>query len=526
MNLLIKNGLIIDGTGKKPFKADIAVERDRIIGIGSFNMTDARNVVDASGLTVTPGLIDGHTHAELNLMRNRQYPNAIYQGVSTIVTGQCGLGFAPIRPEQFEDSIKVNGGIFSDYRKFLLPWESFGQFLSRMDGAAINAAANVSHNAVRQYSLGFSDKPLKGNDLDIACGALESAMQQGAVGLSVGLSYYPGGYSDTQELINLCKVVKKYDGVFCVHLRINDHQIPTTPVEEIAEVVRQTGVRLNMLHYRTGGMEDISVLYAPFRELEAQGAEIHYEYYPYMVGAGLVLAFVPGWVQEGGYTQIMERLTDPSIRKKLLQEMDERHQYFFAEGQTATVTLTKDPYSKDLGRTFAEIQEETGESFNEMVLRLLIENELEVGFAGVENQSIELKDKLYDDQYKLFTDDRYTVGSDSIPAGILCHPRAFGTFPRVIKQMRVRNVPSEYVIKKLTSWPAKIYHLKDRGILAEGMKADICIMDYQKVGDTATFSDPRQKPEGIKDLYVNGLPAMKNGTITGILGGHALERDK
>ncbi|MDO5423897.1 MAG: amidohydrolase family protein [Eubacteriales bacterium] len=525
MDLLIQGGLIVDGSGEKPFYGDVAVERDRIVAVGqNLDASQARRVVDARGLTVTPGLIDGHTHSELSLLKNRQHPNAVYQGISTVVTGQCGLGFAPMRPEQMEDSIRINSGIFGDYRHYLKPWRTFGEFLEQLDGSAVNVAANVSHNAVRQMVCGFKDKEMDARELEEARQVVAQAMEEGAVGLSVGLSYYPGGYSNTEELVELCKAVKEYDGLFCVHQRLNDGQVPLSPVEESAEVVRRTGVRLNMLHYRTGGTEDIQTLFAPFEELEKAGAEISYEYYPYLVGAGLLLALVPGWAQEGSADEILGRLTSKELRARLVKEMDERHPYFFGEGQTARIILTKDPYSAYLGKTVDEVAAEHGESFSEAVIRILVDNELEAGFAGIENQTPELKEKLYEDQYRLFLDERYTIGSDTIPAGVLCHPRAFGSFSRIIAMMRRRGVPVEFIIKKLTSMPAKLYHLEGRGLLRPGMYADICLMDYEKVEDQATFEHSRRRPEGMHSLYVNGLPAMEDGTLTGILAGKAVRR--
>ena len=330
MDLLIKGGLIVDGTGGKPYYGDIAVVRDRISQIGqNLDASGARKVVDASGLYVTPGLIDGHTHSELSILKNRQHPNAVYQGISTVVTGQCGLGFAPMMPEQFFDSIRINSGIFGDYRHYLKEWRSFGEFLDQLDGSAVNAAANVSHNAVRQIVCGFEETAMDEEELSKARRIMRQAMEEGAVGFSVGLSYYPGGYSDTRELIELCKVVKEYDGLFCVHQRLDDGQIPLNPRAEAAEVAKKTGVRLNMLHDRTGGEEDYHSVFEPFKEIEASGNTVYYEYYPYLVGAGLVLALLPGWAQADGYEQIMDRLTSEKLRPDLLKAMDERHSYFF-----------------------------------------------------------------------------------------------------------------------------------------------------------------------------------------------------
>ncbi len=523
-DIVIKGGRIIDGSGEKPFVGDIGVVKDRIVKIAGRIDGAAGKVIEAKGRTVTPGLIDGHTHSELNVMYNRQQPHALYQGITTIVAGQCGLGFAPTTPEGLKRSLRMNGGIFADRGKYLPAWESFSEYLELLGGAAVNVGSNVSHNAVREYACGFADKKLEGKYLEIAKEEMEKAMQAGATGLSVGLSYYPGGFSDTEEIIELCRVVKKYDGIFCVHQRLNDGQIPRSSVEEVVKVVEETGVRLNMLHYRTGGWEDYGSVFEPFAELEKTGAEIHYEFYPYLVGAGLLLALLPGWAQEGGYDAIMDRLSSASLRGKLLADMRERHPYFFAEGQTARVALTKDRYSDDIGKTLREISEEHHETFQETVIRLLLENELEAGFVGVENQTPELKEKLYEDQYHLFTDDRYTVGSDTIPEGVLCHPRTFGALSRTIRMMRERNVPAEYVVRKLSALPAAIYHIRDRGLLKEGGFADICVMDYEALCDRADFENPRVGAQGVEAVLVNGLPVLEHGLITGILSGECIRR--
>lgn len=527
MLICIKNGFIVDGTGKKPFYGDVLVKDDKICKITShIDENNEMEVIDASGLTVIPGIIDGHTHSEIDIIRNPQQSHAVYQGITTVVTGQCGLGFAPMRPENLEDSIRMNSGIFGDWSKYGKCWSSFGEMLDDLDGAAINVGANVSHNAIRQYACGFEDVPMTGERLDSAKEQLRAALQDGAAGFSVGLSYYPGGYSDTEELIQLCKVVAEEKGILCVHLRLDDGQVPFHPVDEIAEIVRKTNVKVNMLHYRTGGMEDISTLFLPFEELEKNGADIHYEYYPYFAGAGLILALLPGWVQEGGYDKIMSRLKSAELKKKLLTAIEERKKYFFAEGQTATIIITKSPYSPYLRKTIAQIMEENKESFAETIVRLLVENDLQVGFAGQESQTEELKQKLLDDQYRLFLNEKYTIGSDTIPTPVLTHPRTFGTFPRIINRMLNRNVPVEKVVRKITSVPAQIYGIKNRGILQEGMQADITVFDPKTIKDMADFSDGRKKASGIHHVLVNGLFALKDDSLTGVFGGRAIRRGR
>lgn len=524
MDCLIRGGLIVDGTGRKPYPGDLLIRRDEIAAVGAVDAPEGVWEIDARGLTVTPGLIDAHTHADLALMQNRQQPNALYQGISTMVVGQCGLGFAPVAPGDFENAIQMNSGIFGRLPGHCPRWTSFSEFLNLLDGCAVNAGALVPHNAVRQIACGYQNVPLTGERLDKALAALDGALLEGALGLSVGLSYYPGGYGDTEELIDLCRAVKKRDGLFCVHMRLDVNNPDFRPMDEIARVAEETLVRTNMLHHRTGGYEPYADVTAPFERAERAGAEVSFEFYPYLVGSGLLLAVVPDWAQEGGPDEILKRLESKTLRPQLMKDLEHRYGFFFPSGATGRVYLTRDPYSPDRGRTIEEIAQSRGETPYETVVRLLIENRLEVGFNGVEFKSKELQDKLYDDQYRLFLDERYTVGSDSIPSGGLSHPRTSGAFTRIIAQMRQRGVPMETVIRKLSGKPAEIYHLKDRGVLLPGKKADVCLMDYDRVQDGADEGFSRRKPEGIVTLFVNGLPVMREGTLTGELSGRALKR--
>lgn len=524
MKTVIVNGRIIDGTGAKPYMADILIEKDRIEAIGNFSaLTDVQKI-DADGLSVTPGLIDAHTHSELSLMQNRQQPNAVYQGISTVVTGQCGLGFVPMRADQMEDSLRMNSGIFGNLPDIYPRWTDYPSYHRLLDGCAVNAGVIIPHNAIRQWSCGFENIPMTGARLAQSKEALDAALRQGALGFSVGLSYYPGGYSDTRELIELCKVVKENNGVFCVHMRLDVHNPDFKPMEEIARVVEETGVRTNLLHHRTGGMEHFETVMAPFRRAKDMGAQVTFEYYPYLVGSGLLLAVIPEWAQEGGGKRILETLKDPTCRKRLMKDLAHRYSFFFPNGSTGYIYWTKNPYDDARGRTIDEIAVLHKESVLDTVLRLLIENDLEVGFNGVEYQSAELTEKLYDDQYNLFMNPDYTIGSDSIPTGSLSHPRSSGAFARIIHQMNLRGVPAEFVISKLSGKPAKIYGLGERGTIEVGKKADICIMDYENVCDHADFSFSRARPSGIHTLFVNGLMVMRDGTLTGELSGRAIHK--
>lgn len=526
MSLLLRGGTIVDGTGRAPYRADIRIERDTIQDIGSFPAASARQVIDVEDLTVAPGLIDCHTHSELSLMRNPQHPAAVYSGISTVVTGLCGLGFAPIPPDQFDTSIRMNAGIFADELHHLPRWSTFAEYLSCLDGCAVNVASCVPHNAVRQMAVGLSDAPLTGGALKTAQKALDTALSEGGVAFSVGLSYYPGTFGDTEELVNLCRVVKEHDALFCVHSRLNIHGPSFDPLQEIAEVVERTGVRLHMLHYATsrfGNMGNPTAQMAPFADIVQKGATVTYEYYPYQAGAGFVLIFLPGWAQTDGHEAIMARLTDPALRQQLLSDIAARYDIIAPKFTKSVLSHTRDPYSGSLNRAIEDIAEQRGETVQETILSLLIENELELGFHSTEQVDETIRAQLFDDQFALFSDDSYTIGSDTIPTGEFCHPRMFGTYPRILRQARERGMPIEKAIHKLTAFPARIFRQKDRGTLEIGKKADICAFNAHTLTDTATFDCPRQKPVGMEVLLVNGKPALRDGGITGLLMGRALK---
>ena len=524
MDTIICGGNIIDGTGRAPYKADVLIRREKIEGIGDFSTHVNARRIDASSLTVTPGLIDAHTHADLSLLHNKQQPGAVYQGISTIVIGQCGLGFVPLKPDQLINTIRMNSGIFGHLPKGCPGWEQFSDYMALFENCAVNVGANVSHNAVRQWSCGFENVPLTGKRLEESIEALDQALSEGALGFSVGLSYYPGGYSDTQELIQLCHTVKKHDALFCVHMRLDINHPDFKPMDEIAEVIAATGVRTNLLHHRTGGMEASGSVTAPFQKLIDQGMQVSFEFYPYLVGSGLLLAVIPDWAQEGGADAIIGRLKDQALRPRLMRDLIHRHSFFFPKGATGLIYWTKDPHDDARGRTLDEVAQLHKESVYETIIRLLLDNDLEVGFNGVTYQTPDLARKLYDDQYRLFLSEHYTIGSDSIPTGGKSHCRTSSAFPRIIQQMRSRGVAPETIIHKLSGKPAEIYGLKDRGVIAVGNKADICIMDYENVQDCADEAFTRRKPDGILTLLVNGLPVMQDGTLTGELSGDTVRR--
>lgn len=526
MDILIKNGTVVDGTGRAPYSADVLIQRDTIAHIGSLEGARAKTVIDAAGLCVTPGFIDCHTHSELDLMVNRQHPCAVYSGVSTVVGGQCGVGFAPMAPELFDLCLRTHAGLFGDKRAHLAPWSSFSEFLSRLDGCAVNAAACVTHNAVRQAGTGLSAAPLTGGALEKAKDALDLALCEGAAGFSIGLAYYPGGYADEAELIELCRVAARRGAPLCVHLRPSLFGSSFDPLAEIAGVVRETGVRLHMLHYKTAYPKTVGhpeEMFAPFESLLKEGAAITFEFYPYLAGSSYLLMLLPGWAQEGGADEILSRLASPACRERLIEDIQKRYAVFVPEWGGSVISAARDPFSPCLGRTLEDIAAERGLSVPEAVIALLLENELEIAYHDTEPEDEAVRARLFDDQRVLFSDSRYTIGSDTIPNGEYRHPRGFGTYPRILRLSREWGMPLEKTVHKLTAFPAELYGLKDRGTLEKGKRADICVFDPEKVADRATFDSPLTPPEGIRTLIVGGKPVLRDGFLTGLLPGRALK---
>lgn len=525
--LLIRNGNIIDGTGRKAYKADVLIQNGIISRIGTADIPDGIQVIDAEGLAVAPGFIDGHTHSELVLLQNRQHINAVVQGVTTEVFGQCGLGFAPASAQNRENLIKMYSGIFGSYHEELPKWDSFGSFMRLFDNSAVNVASAVTHGAIRACGTDFHNLPLKGSFLNKSKQALRCAMEEGAVGFSTGLSYYPSSYGDTQELIELCKIVKEYDGLYQVHYRVDENN-PIDPVEESIEIARQTGVRMHMLHYKTGWPSsngNVRKILSPFDEAFKEKLDITFEFYPFFVGAGFCLVFLPGWAQEGGYDNTLYNLSDRSLRERLIKDVSRRYDMIACPELGLKNVFSHLKYHREyIGRDFDSVAAERGQTIVEMLLDLLLEDELEIGYRASEPQEPQLREQLYNDMFELLARPDFAVGSDSIPLGEKPHPRSFGTFPKFLRLAREHAFPLETMVHKMTGMLAQRYRLYDRGVIKEGKAADITVFDKNTVTETATFENPRSLPKGIRYVIVNGKIALWDGAATGITSGKALKR--
>lgn len=523
-DVIIRGGTVVDGSGKAPYRADLALKDGRIAAIGSLESQDAVDEIDAAGLHVLPGFIDTHVHSDMALLHDRQHANGLAQGITTEILGQDGISYAPLSPENRRQYALYNRGLNGCFDDVALDFSNVEQYLSCFDGrAGINAAYNVPHGAVRLEALGFHDLPLKGYALDKAKDLMRESFEQGAVGFSTGLSYYPHSYSDTQEMVELCKVCAEYDVPLVIHLRTVPRpgvELPAVP--EALEIGRRSGCAVHFSHFRTGAGNagQASEIVKPMEAAIAAGQRVTLECYPYYSGSGYPVVCLPPWAVEGGYEATLKRLADPALRGEMTKGM--RENAAKCEG-----TFTHVPHHPSyVGRDFADVAEERGQSVEDMMCDLLLEEKLDVGYFSNPEGTEEQKAAMDRDFVYLLSRPYYMIGSDAIPYGPRPHPRAFGAFPRFFRLAREQGMAIETFAYHASALPARTFKLKDRGEIRVGGYGDLVVLDRERVTDTATYKHPRRGPKGIEYVLVNGQISLWQGQVTGILAGQGLRRGR
>ena len=524
LDVILRGGTVVDGTGRPAFVADLGVKDGRIVRVGNLADQDAETVLDCVGLHLLPGFIDTHVHSDMALLHDRQHANGLHQGITTEILGQDGLSYAPLSQENLETYAFFNRGLNGYYSDVKLDFRSVSEYLARMDGSVgVNVAYNVPHGTVRLEALGFHDAPLTGYPLEKAKALLREAFDQGAVGFSTGLSYYPQSFSDTKEMVELCSVAAEYDAPLVIHLRTVPHVGVELPaVQEALEIGRRSGCAVHFSHFRTapGSAGRTQSLVAPLEEAIAHGQRVTAECYPYYSGSGYPMVCLPPWANEGGPKAILARLADPKLRPALERGM--RNNAAKAEG-----TFTHVPsHPEYVGRDFRDVAREEGKTVEGLICDLLLENQLDVGYFSNPDGTPEQKAQVDRDLVWLLSRPYYMCGSDAIPYGRKPHPRAFGTFPRFFRLARENGMSVENFAYHTSQLPAKTFGLKDRGILTEGAFADIVALDYVQTTDQSTYEQGRRPPKGIQYVLVNGQLAVDEGKVNGILNGRALRREK
>jgi N-acyl-D-amino-acid deacylase len=529
----IENGYVVDGTGNPRFRANIGIKDGKIARVSRFSIGNAEAVIDARGLVVSPGFMDTHTHSDLPLMVNPRAESKVRQGVTIEATGMDGGSLAPLsvatREIMKQNSISIIGGP----AEITWDWLTFGEYLNRLEhhNVALNIAPLVGHRTVRTAVMGFEQREPSREELKKMKGLVADAMEQGAFGMTSELATSVGEYVRAEEIIELCRVVAKYGGIYMSHMRSEGNSL-IKGVEEIIRVAEEAGVRAKICHHKAMGKANWGKLRNALRienEARARGVDINCDQYPYTAQSAPFTALLPVWALGGGPEKMLERLRDPEVRKKIKDDMaiglsgwENISKTTGWENIVVAQCVLED--DKDLeGMTMTEIARLRGVDVYDFCLDLILKEQGQVAYI--------IHSMWEDDVRSLMADPATMVCSDGCslaPYGVLGggkrHPRNYGTFPRILgKYVREEKVLKlEDAIRKMTSLPALKLGLYDRGFLREGMWADIVVFDADKVIDTATFNDPYQYPKGIDYVLVNGQVVIQNGKHTGRLPGKVL----
>ena len=526
LDILIKNGTVIDGTGNKEFKADVGVENGRVMIISSHIEEKAVRVIDAQGLCVSPGFIDSHAHSDGSLLINREAESKIRQGVTTEIIGNCGLSAAPIAGKAVTEISRRLAKIELD-----VTWRSMKEYLDclREPGVAINVVVLIGHNTIRGSVLGYKDVQPTPEEQSKMEQMVDEAMAEGARGLSTGLYYPPGYYAVTEEVIGLARVIKKYGGIYTSHIRSESDRVLDS-IAEAFEIGEKAEVPVEVSHVKIEGyrnFDKVGELLAMMDDAQTKGLTIGFDQYPYIASGTWLSTALPYWATVGGTDEIVERMKDPEIRAELhLSWENERLEWdnrLGTRGWDEIIISDLPGHPELLGKSIAEIAEAEGKDELDTLFDLLIlSNGLADAIWFTQDEEIERT---------LMRHPLVTIGSDSSaqrPDGVLGkrkeHPRAYGTFPRVLgRYVREEKILTlTEAIKKMTSMTAARFGLTDRGILREGACADLTLFDAATVRDCATFSEPHLYPVGIPYVIVNGQVVIDNGQYTGALPGQIL----
>jgi N-acyl-D-amino-acid deacylase len=525
LDVLVRGGRVIDGAGNPWFEADVGLRDGRIVAVGRTDEPAARTI-DASGLVVCPGFTDMHTHSDLQLLVDPAHEVKVHQGVTLDVIGQDGLTYAPVTDEALA-ALRVQLAAWNDDPPgFDWDWRTVGEYLDRFDrGVAINVAMLVPHGTVRLVAMGADDRPPTDSELAAMKRLLAEGLEQGAVGLSSGLTYAPGMYATDDEIVELCSVMRGTGGFYCPHHR----NYGTRSLESYAdciEIARRAGVPLHLAHCHLGfpcNKGKAPELLAMIDEARASGVDVTMDTYPYLASNTYLHSVLPGWMNAGGPEQTIARLRDPALRERLQREIEVEGTDGWhgvpADWETAVIAgVRRDGSAGLVGKSVVQAAADAGLRPIDFVCELLADEEL--GVSAVFHIGNE------ENVRAIMQHPAHTAGSDGIVVGSRPHPRAWGTFARYLGvYVRELGVLTwEQAIRKMTSLPAQRLGFPDRGLVRPGMAGDLVCLDPETVRDTATYEEPRRRPEGIPYVAVNGRLVVDDGRHTGDLPGRALRR--
>jgi N-acyl-D-amino-acid deacylase len=527
-DLIIRNGRIIDGTGSPWYSGDVAVHDGRIAAIGSLTGARAGKTIDAGRMVVAPGFIDMLGQSELSILVNPNLPSKIFQGITTEFTGE-GSSAAPLN-----DRIIAADRVGYARLKITPDWRSLGQYFARVErqGIGINVGDYVGATQVRRMVVGDDDRAPTARELEQMRQLVRQAMRDGAVGLSTSLQYPPAPYAKTEELIALATEASQLGGVYASHMRSESDEI-LPALDEAIRIGREAKIPVEIWHLKVAGKRNwgrMPEVIARIDSARRTGVDIAADTYAYPAWFNSLSAMVPPWAHDGGTAKLLQRLRDPAARRRIRRDMEtagswENNAWQEISGPDAIlIGAVQNPVLLPLqGKTLAEVARQKKSDPIDALLDLLIEDQAYtyVAVFGMDEPDVRLA--LLQPWVSINNDSQGTA-----PDGILGqdhpHPRAYGTFPRILRKYvrEEKRLTLEEAIRKFSSLPAQRMRLGDRGVLKAGMWADIVVFDPDSVRDRATFAQPNQLSEGMRWVLVNGVPVIADGKATGALPGKVL----
>ncbi len=526
-DLFIKNANIIDGSGSEAYQADLAIKDGNIVDIGEKLTGSSKSVIDAKGLTVTPGFIDMLSWACGPILYDGSVESVVQQGITTAIFGE-GWSMGPVN-----DSVRSEMKSWWPEYEIQYNWETLADYLKYVEqkGTSVNVGSYVGATTVRMHEIGFKDRKATAEEMQRMKELVRKEMDAGAFGVASSLVYTPAFYADTHELTELAKVAAEFDGVYASHLRSESTDF-LEALDEFITICRDAGISGEVYHLKAAGKENWNKLDKAIDKIEKarkDGLDIAADIYPYTAGATGLSAMMPPWAKEGGKEELIKRLQNPAMRKKIKLQIQTSYNgwenfYWMADGGKNILVSYLSEENKDMqGKTIAEIAAIRNLDEIDTIFELLIE---ELGGGGgiyflMPEENVIKKMQL---PWVTFCTDEDAYKPVGLMSNRNPHPRAYGTFPRILgKYVREQSVISlEEAIKKMTSLPASKLGLKNRGLIQKGYVADINIFDPDKITDKATYTEPHQFPDGMHYVIANGIMVVANGKHTGAQPGMAL----
>lgn len=531
-DLGILGGTIIDGTGKPKYKADLGICQGRIIYIGQIKPADSLQEISAPGLVVAPGFIDTHSHSDIMVLADPELLPKLRQGITTELLGQDGIGAAPITPKYLAQWRQYMAGLSGD-PPVTWDWQTFEEYINRLEAKkpGPNLALLIPQGNIRMVVVSLENMEATPSQLEAMEMQVQRAMDAGAFGISLGLVYLPCIFSRREELIKLFRRCAQKGGFWVVHIRSGGDFLLES-IEEVISMAKEAEISLHISHFKAAGKRNWHKMETALVALEKgcqEGMDITFDIYPYTAGSTMFMAILPPWALEGGVSKTLCRLRNFELRQRLQEEFLqppssekgpswENYVNFVGWENIIISSVVKEENSSWLGKSIANIAKENEKDPAEMAFEIILKEE---GKAGMILFSM--------DEEKMLMGLKHPLGmfcTDGLLGG-QPHPRVYGTYPRILgRYVRERKELSlEEAIRKMTSFPAQRLGLKDRGVLAEGMAADIVVFNPETVIDQGTYENPRQYPLGIEHVIVNGVHSVKDGQYTGQCGGKVLRKE-